>query len=101
MLSYSVNSDDYKTVPLMPISLPMVEIKLTASNDVQVIFNTIEANQPLKMLFEPDMNITGSDAIKIMFLIDVCKSGQILFKSDSLAYVRKHNLERHFKLLAA
>jgi hypothetical protein len=62
---------------------------------IQLIFSEMEGTQLIFAELTPEHSITPLDALRIQVLMVACNNGMGLVKP--LTYIRKHNLERHFK----
>lgn len=74
--------------------LGMISFK---NGDIKLEFNTAENGQDVKLEFCPERDITVRELMNINMLIAALTNGISMFTEDPMLYVRKHNLERHFK----
>jgi len=61
---------------------------------IQLIFSETEDNQLVFAELAPEHSITSLDTLRIQVLIAACNTSG---KVKPLTYIRKHNLEKHFK----
>lgn len=78
-----------------------------SNDDVETrFFGTDDLGNNIDATFAPEFDITASEHVKItqlMFLITTAamtSSTGVLRQINSIAYIKKHNLERHFKMAA-
>lgn len=83
------------SAPLGSISLQMPEQKQTADLPSMVWDCRDENGTMIHMELKPEGTISASDSLKIMMLIQASTSHPLLF--SPYMYIKKHNLERHFK----
>lgn len=67
------------------------------AGDISFELNTRENGQDVKLEFCPERDITVRELMNINLLIAALSNGIALYPEDPMIYVRKHNLERHFK----
>ena len=62
----------------------------------KTVFNSFDsAGAPIRLTLDPEPNIAGSEALKLMMLLHAALSNPSAF--SVYMYVKKQNLERHFK----
>ena len=83
----------YDLKPLVPV----LSMSFDGALDIKFTFSSSENGQDLKLELAPDPTINVHDLAKIMMLTQLAQCGGIRFQADVLSYIRKHNLERHFK----
>lgn len=94
---YSLNGANGIASYDVKVTLPIMTISFDGALDIKLVFTSSENSQDLKLEFAPDPTMNVPDLTKIMLLAQLAQSGGLKFKADVLAYVRKNNLERHFK----
>lgn len=80
---------------------PIALMGIDAALDIGLVFNTEEAGLSIKMEFSPEPDISVNELMKIMMLVTLVANNGVQFSRDTIGYVRKHNLLRHFTLTAA
>ena len=92
------SSDLVGTISLTPLaSAPTVSMSFDGALDIKLMFNSSENAQNIRMEFAPDPTIGVNELMKVMMLAQLAMSGGVRFQADVMSYVRKNNLERHFK----
>ena len=91
------SSDLIGTIAIAP-SLPIVSISFDGSLDIKLTFNSSENGQNIKLQFAPEQSMSVNELMLIMMLSQLALSGNLRFQADVMSYVRKNNLERHFKI---
>ena len=84
-------------VKVAAVSAPIMAISFDGALDIKLTFMSSENGQDLKLEFAPDPTMNVQDLTKILLLAQLGQSGGLKFQADTLTYIRKNNLERHFK----
>ena len=77
-----------------------VNMGFDANSDIFLEFNSEENGANIKIEYSPDPLMGVCDLSKIILLINLV-TGYRVDKRDIMTYVRKHNLERHFRITVA
>ena len=54
-----------------------------------------DGDRMVKMILQPEQSISGYESVQIMMMLRACSSSEFC----PLAFVKKNNLERHFKFV--
>lgn len=81
---------------------PMIEMILNEDGNPDVAFNGVENGKIISAHFQPESNITTHEYMLIqqaqLMMVSVGLAGATLDGMfNPIVYIRKHNLERHFK----
>lgn len=63
-------------------------------------FYETENHRRIKMVLEPEAGMSVSEKLKIDLMTQVMKESALRLRFSPLAYIRRHNLERHFRFSA-
>lgn len=100
--SVTISTDEIKAIT-NPHVLPACLSLTVKQGEPTVAFQELQGDGvTLKAVLEPDNTMSSSDLAKIMSLIMVSKesSSHLGGQLKPIAYIRKHNLERHFRFSA-
>jgi hypothetical protein len=76
-------------------TIPTGKFRSLDDGGIQLVFSEMEGNQMVSAELNPEHSITSLDTLRIQVLIAACNVAINTVKP--LTYIRKHNLERHFK----
>lgn len=99
--SGSVNSGFFQPWTAIANTLAMVSAPVTkrsTSPDLPLMcFNAADEHGPVTLILQPESTLSANEALKLMMLlVAYCQDAD---KFCAHAYVRKHNLERHFHFI--
>jgi hypothetical protein len=80
-------------------SKPIAVMGWTADMDIYLTINTRENGQDIKLEFTPERDISTRELMQVMKLTLLITNNGVMFNADPMAFIRKHNLERHFKFI--
>ena len=69
--------------------------------DISFAVFSAERGQELTCLFEPENDINVKEHMKISLLMMLMMQGDFITCEEPLQFIRKHHLERHFKISVA
>lgn len=100
-----ISADEIKMFTGSPSSITnKVSIYSSGDCDPCIAFTEMHNGQLVKALFEPDSSMQASDLARILTLMMVMREANNSYSAVTLkpiTYIKKHNLERHFRFSAA
>ncbi len=98
----TISADEIKA---LTTPAPSNRMSLTVENgEPSVLFQELQDDgTSVQARLEPDSSMSASDLAKVMMLISVAKENAAYLGTQlkPISYIRKHNLERHFRFSAA
>jgi hypothetical protein len=69
----------------------------TKKDDIKIVIKSQGDGPAIQATLDPEVNLHPIELLRIMMLVQLIESGEPMGDLDPIAYLRRYDLERHFR----
>lgn len=95
--SVTISADEIKALTGAVVDTPSKMLLSVESGEPNIAFYEMDGSQRIKATFEPDSCMSVGELARVLQLTFVLRESGTAYSLKPISYIRRHNLERHFR----